>query len=931
MPGWVTGCSVTSCNSSIRTLVLCSLFVLFDAFSGAQAADTKVSCQVFIATNGNDANPGTESRPFASLERARDYVRVHKAGATAPIEICLRGGTYELSRTFTLGPDDSGTAQAPVTYRSYPGERAILSGGVEIHPHWSRYKGQIQVAEVGRWFNELFVNGERATRARSPNGDASFNLAPVPDPTVQTSSFLYQPGSVPAGLRKSDMEIVSMERFISPRQRVASTDGTTLTVEGSIYSGVPYGGDYAPNDRYYIENSLDALDSPGEWYLDERAHKLYYWPRNPDEILHGEFVVPQLHQLVRGGSYQANTGWETAAAPYVSKGHCHHIGVYPQAPDSLTFGQESFTVATWLRFPAGTVDPFWVFSKGDPQGDTAAGAGGHGYGLDTQSTSATVPVLFYLNDGKHRISTNLPAQPRTAWVHFAFVVDRSSKQMRAYVNGVLADTADISALGSIASTVPLDVGAYTNAGCSNSAVGGFVIYARALSTAQVAQLAAGTTASTVDLALSLPFNGDFVDHSPRKNETVVFFAPAFTTGVAGARAADFSMTFPFDASGVSGSADYIGFSGLSFEYADWVMPFTGFPGSANFWTSPAAVYLHSRHASIVGNRFLHLGSDALAGLLANSLVADNEFWDVGGGAIKIGDSPPGSQAQQSPVAGFSSYDTVTGNRIRDTGIVDHDSFALWVTQGEHTTISKNTVTRAPYIGIASASDPGGALSYALGNNRICLNVVDHVMQLINDGGGIYVTGTQPGTLIDHNVIHDVLIRPAHLTNFNILGIVLDGTSNDFLVRDNLTYRIESGGILMNLYPDNSNNKVTNNIFVDGVEYQLIFYFASQDSFRQNIVYERQNQNTTLFYETVKDAIETSDYNLFYGPSALNFASQLSAWQALGFDAHSIVADPLFVDYAHHNFTLLPSSPAVLPIGSGGIGFQAIDFSGLPKL
>jgi hypothetical protein len=898
--------------------------------------DLTAKCQVFVAVNGNDANPGTKSHPFASLERARDYVRAHKTGASAPIDVCLRGGTYALKRTFRLRPDDSGTAVAPIIYRSYPGERAVLIAGVRIHPHWSRYKGRIQVAKVDRSFNQLFINGKRATRARSPNGDASFfRLSPVSNSAFRQSSFLYQAGSVPTSLEKSDMEIVSMERFASPRQRVASTDATTLTVEGMIYNY--YGFDYDQTDRYYVENSLDLLDSPGEWYLDEKTHKLYYWPRHPDEILHGDFIVPRLHQLVHAGSYQANSGWQSSAVQDSYFTSCHHLGVYPEFPETLSFAKGSFTVAAWLRFPAGSEDPFWVFSKGDPLGDNpATGAGGHGYGLQTQSTAATVPVRFYLNDGTHRISTNFPAQPRSKWAHFAFVVDRHANKLQAYVNGALVDTQYISMLGSVASTVPLDIGAYTNAGCSNNAVDDFLIYAKALSATQIAQLAAGSKPSATGLALWLPFDGDFRDHSPRENQTVVFFAPAFTTGVGGARAADFSTPFPCD---VSGPTDYVGFSDLTFAYADWVIPFTGFSGSSNFWTSPAAVFLHSRHARVVGNRFEHLGSDALAGLLADSIVDDNEFSDVGGSAIKVGDTSL-DPAQQTGLVEFSSNDTISGNRSRDTGIVDRDSFALWVTQGANTTISRNFVSRAPGVGIVSAPNPGYAYSVPphQGNNRISLNVVDHVMQLLNDGSGIYVDGIQPGTVIDHNVVHDIVATPAHIFKILIFGIYLDGGSREFLVRDNLVYRSEDGGIFLNSYPLNEHNTVTNNIFVDGVEYQLNFYYASNDSFTQNIVYDGQGSITQLFNlfggcDNVA-FIGSSDYNLFFGPSVPppDLATQLHAWQScdsFGFDAHSIIADPQFVDYAHDNFALRPSSPAILPIGSGGIGFKPIDFTGLP--
>ncbi len=34
-------------------------------------------------------------------------------------------------------------------------------------------------------------------------------------------------------------------------------------------------------DRYFVENILEELDSPGEWYLDRAGRKLYLWPKTP--------------------------------------------------------------------------------------------------------------------------------------------------------------------------------------------------------------------------------------------------------------------------------------------------------------------------------------------------------------------------------------------------------------------------------------------------------------------------------------------------------------------------------------------------------------------------------------------------------------------------------------------------------------------------
>lgn len=86
----------------------------------------------FISPVGCDENPGTKDKPFATLEAARDAVRKLKkseAYLANGINIYLRGGIYERQKTFELGPDDSGTAKAPVVYQSYPGETAQLVGG----------------------------------------------------------------------------------------------------------------------------------------------------------------------------------------------------------------------------------------------------------------------------------------------------------------------------------------------------------------------------------------------------------------------------------------------------------------------------------------------------------------------------------------------------------------------------------------------------------------------------------------------------------------------------------------------------------------------------------------------------------------------------------------------------------------------------------
>src|SRR5579859_3711185 len=102
------------------------------AFVATGLAASGPQADFFVAANGNDRNPGTELKPFATLERARDAVREIKAGHKGPITILIRGGKYYLSKPLVLGHEDSGTRYAPVLYASYPGEIPVLSGGERV-------------------------------------------------------------------------------------------------------------------------------------------------------------------------------------------------------------------------------------------------------------------------------------------------------------------------------------------------------------------------------------------------------------------------------------------------------------------------------------------------------------------------------------------------------------------------------------------------------------------------------------------------------------------------------------------------------------------------------------------------------------------------------------------------------------------------------
>lgn len=81
--------------------------------------------ELYVAATGSDSNPGTSSSPLRTVQKALDLVQ---PGG----HVVLRGGTYQQGAasegTAAIYTRRSGTAAAPITIRSYPGERATLRG-----------------------------------------------------------------------------------------------------------------------------------------------------------------------------------------------------------------------------------------------------------------------------------------------------------------------------------------------------------------------------------------------------------------------------------------------------------------------------------------------------------------------------------------------------------------------------------------------------------------------------------------------------------------------------------------------------------------------------------------------------------------------------------------------------------------------------------
>jgi len=309
---------------TIRTCLpaLIALFFIPPAvFAEAQKVET-----FYVAPDGNDgwggklAEPDSAKSdgPFATIDRACEAARKREPGEKAVI--LVRSGTYELPKTLKLTSKDS-----ELTIAAFKDEKPRILGGKPING-FEPYKGRIVKANVAGqglkkvYFHQLFFEGQRQHLARYPNFDPKNPYAggwsyvdgkPIPMyldvPGEDKRTLHYKPGDVHEWAHPEDAQVFVFARYNWWNNLVQvksiDRDSRIITLAGDCSYAI------RPGDRYYVQNVLEELDEPGEWYLDKRTSTLYFWP--PAPITPGSVYAPLLDAMIdiQGASHVTLRGF----------------------------------------------------------------------------------------------------------------------------------------------------------------------------------------------------------------------------------------------------------------------------------------------------------------------------------------------------------------------------------------------------------------------------------------------------------------------------------------------------------------------------------------------------------------------------------------------------------------------------------------------
>lgn len=257
-------------KTNFHTCILKAIMVMFNLvfIPGILFAD-----DLYISPGGNDRNPGTSEKPLATpafaLEKAKQKFR---RDGVKKITLWFDKGVYHLDKTLDLSELKALDGEMELTFRAAGQNPVVFSGGKKL-TGWKKVQSGLWEVVVPKEFGpvskiqELFVDGQRAIRARYPDSGYLRIRKAGED---RRTFFYFNPGDFPVPEKPCDTELILLHDWSISRIGVKQIDTgkNTLTAVDTIGARQPefFNLDHwEPNPRYYLENAPEFLNVDFEW------------------------------------------------------------------------------------------------------------------------------------------------------------------------------------------------------------------------------------------------------------------------------------------------------------------------------------------------------------------------------------------------------------------------------------------------------------------------------------------------------------------------------------------------------------------------------------------------------------------------------------------------------------------------------------------
>lgn len=286
--------------------VLLGVWLVF--MSGGDVAAGR-NFSVHVAVDGEDANPGTDALPVATLMAAQQRVRQHlRENPQRDVTVWIHDGVYRITEPLVFTREDSAADGFTVTWMAAGDSAPTISGGKPITGWKEHADGSFRTTIENlteEWeFRELFINGKRRPRARHPNSGYARIEAAGRD---KKSYFIFKPQDIPdvltGELATTGLELVFLHDWSVSRVPVQTIDHAERIVRLQFPVGNPHAYfhmmGWEPQPRYWVENHPSLLDAPGEWYLDRETGVLTYLPVEGELVDSLDAIAPYARSLMK--------------------------------------------------------------------------------------------------------------------------------------------------------------------------------------------------------------------------------------------------------------------------------------------------------------------------------------------------------------------------------------------------------------------------------------------------------------------------------------------------------------------------------------------------------------------------------------------------------------------------------------------------------
>lgn len=270
--------------------------------------------EFYVAPSGADSNPGTETRPFRTLARARDAVRTVNRGMKGDVIVNVRGGVYPVNAPMEFTAADSGFNGFHVVYRAFGKETPVISGGVPV-TGWTLDHGKVYRAKLN-WdgkLRSLYVNGVRAKMTQADfKGQGPWGEFVIKgnEPWAETAGKTFDgvefdSAEVPVFQNADDVELLQHRTWnflvLGVRAAVEEDGHTVLKLQqpyGAIAATLAWHCYLDPKANVTIRNAYELMKNPGEFYFNRHTHTLYYFS-NGEDMSKAEANAPLSEGLMR--------------------------------------------------------------------------------------------------------------------------------------------------------------------------------------------------------------------------------------------------------------------------------------------------------------------------------------------------------------------------------------------------------------------------------------------------------------------------------------------------------------------------------------------------------------------------------------------------------------------------------------------------------